>query len=137
MKHLILLSAALTALLTMPESVRAGGEMRDGMWELTTAMEMPGMPMKMPPQVVKHCYSKADVKDQKKVVARDKDCVVTEFKQAGNKVTWKMKCSGKNAGTFSGDTVFSDESYVSNMKMNSKGHAMTMQVKGKRIGACP
>jgi hypothetical protein len=65
---------------------------------------------------------------------------VTDFKKSGNKVSWKMKCTGKNAGIFSGETVFSGDSYESVMTMQSDasmGKSMTMKVKGKRIGNCP
>lgn len=109
-------------------------EMKDGLWELTTTMDMPGM--KMPPQKVKHCYTKEDVKDQKKMVNTNKDCTVTELNTIGNKISWKMKCTGKTPGTFSGETTFVGDSYDSNMKMQSQGMTMNMKVKGKRIGVC-
>jgi len=109
-------------------------EMRDGLWELTTTMEMSGM--KMPQQKMTHCYSREDVKDQKKMVNNNKDCKVTDLTSSGNKVTWKMKCSGESAGTFTGETVFSGDKYDSIMKMQSEGMVMDMRVVGKRIGAC-
>jgi hypothetical protein len=109
-------------------------EMRDGLWEITTTMDMPGM--KMPPQTLKHCYTKEDVKDQKKMVNSNKDCTITELNTIGNKVSWKMKCTGENPGSFSGETTFAGESYDSLMKMKSQGMSMNMKVKGKRIGVC-
>jgi len=115
----------------------AADVMHDGYWELVTTMEMPGMPMKMAPNKIKHCYSKEDVKDQKKTISTDKNCTVTDLKQSGNKVTWNMKCAGKNAGTFSGETVYSGDAYDSTMKMKTQGQTMNMKVKAKRIGNCP
>lgn len=112
----------------------AAAEMRDGMWEITTAMDIPGM--KMPPQTMKHCYTKEDVKDQKKMVNNDKNCTITELSTNGNKVSWKMKCSGQNPGTFSGVTTFAGESYESVMKMQSQDMTMNMKAKGRRIGVC-
>lgn len=123
--------------LALPSSSFAADTMRDGYWELISTMEMPGMPMKMPPTKIKHCYTKEDVKDQKKAVTTDKNCTVTDLKQSGNKVTWKMKCTGKNAGTFSGETVFKGDSYDSTMKMQSQGQSMDMKVKARRLGECP
>lgn len=124
-------------ILAVPAVSLAADGMRDGLWEITSKMEMPGMPMKMKPTVMKHCYSKADVADRKKVIAsRDKNCTVTEMKNTGNKVTWAMKCTGQNAGTMNGETVFSGDTYTSVMHMNSQGHKMTMNVKGKRLGDC-
>lgn len=124
----------------LPAAVYAAEGIRPGMWEITSTMDMPGMPMKMPPTSVKHCYTKDEVKDQKKMINRDKDCTVTDLKSSGNKVAWKMKCTGKNPGTFSGETVFSGDSYESSMTMESeggKGSTVNMKVKGKRVGNCP
>jgi hypothetical protein len=47
-----------------------------------------------------------------------------------------MKCTGENAATMTGETVFGSDSYSSVMKMNSHGQNMTMKVKGKRLGNC-
>jgi len=134
MKKIVI--AILFALALAATSV-AADTMRDGYWELITTMEMPGMPMQIPPTTIKHCYTKEDVKDQKKTISTDKNCTVTDLKQSGNKVTWKMKCTGKNAGVFSGETVYKGDAYDSTMKMESQGQTMNMKVKAKRLGDCP
>jgi hypothetical protein len=131
---------AVLAVVAFPSALLAAGGMREGLWEITSSMDMPGMPMKMAPTKTKHCYTKEDVKDQKKTVTTDKNCTVTDFKTSGNKMTWKMKCTGQSAGTFSGETTFSADSYDAIMKMQSdasQGRTMTMKMKAKRIGACP
>lgn len=124
------------AVLLVPAVTLAADTIREGLWEITTQMEMPGMPMKMPATVMKHCYTKNDVSDQKKIISQDKNCSVTDLKKSSNKVTWKMKCSGENAATMSGETIFAADSYTSVMKMNSHGQTMTMKVKGKHLGPC-
>ncbi len=123
--------------LALPATCFAADIMRDGYWELVSTMEMPGMPMKMAPTKVKHCYTKEDVTDQKKTITTDKNCTVTDLKQSGNKVTWKMKCTGNNPGVFSGETVFKGDSYDSTMNMQAQGQTMKMRIKAKRLGACP
>ena len=129
--------AVVGVMLLLPTVVCAADSIRDGYWEVTSQSEMPGMPMKIPASTVKHCYTKEDVKDQKKVIAREKNCTLTDYKVVGNKVTWAMKCTGENAGTFNGETIFSADAYTSVMKMKTQGHNMTVKVKGKRIGDCP
>jgi hypothetical protein len=124
-------------ILVLPATIFAADTMREGYWELITTMEMPGMPMKMEPTRMKHCYTREDVKDQKKTITTDKNCTVTDLKQSGNKVTWKMKCTGQNAGVFSGETVYKGDAYDSNMKMETQGQTMKMHVKAKRLGNCP
>jgi hypothetical protein len=123
--------------LVLPATGFAAETMREGYWELTTSMDIPGMPMELPPTKIKHCYTEEDVKDQKKTITTDKNCTVTDLKQSGNKVTWQMKCTGQNAGVFSGATVYTGDAYDSTMKMQTQGQTMNMKVKGKRIGACP
>jgi hypothetical protein len=123
--------------LALPASSFATDTMRDGYWELITTMELPGMPMKMAPTKIKHCYTKEDVKDQKKTITTDKNCTVTDLKQSGNKVSWKMKCTGNNAGDFSGETAYKGDAYDSTMKMQTQGQTMNMKVKAKRLGDCP
>lgn len=135
MKHVV--TVVIGAMLALPCSAYAIESIRDGYWEVTSQSEMPGMPMKIPASTVKHCYSKEDVRDHKKVIAREKNCTLTDYKVAGNKVTWAMKCTGQNSGTFNGETTFSADAYNSIMKMKSQGHNMTVKVKGKRIGDCP
>jgi hypothetical protein len=127
---------ALLCILFVPAVASAANSIRDGLWEISSQVEMPGMPMKIPPTVMKHCYSKDDVKDQKKVIAREKNCSVTDLKTSGNKVNWTMKCTGKNAATMTGETVFGSDSYTSVMHMKAEGHNMTTKVKGKRLGDC-
>ncbi|MHB8122959.1 MAG: DUF3617 domain-containing protein [Desulfuromonadaceae bacterium] len=128
---------ALLSALVLSSTCFAADTMRDGYWELVTTVDMPGMPMSIPPTKMKYCYTKEDVKDQKKSISTDKNCTVTDLKQSGNKVTWKMKCTGKNAGDFSGETVYKRDSYDSTMKMKSQGQTMNMRVKARRLGDCP
>jgi hypothetical protein len=128
---------AILSALVLPATSFAADTMRDGYWELITTMEMRGMPMQMAPTTIKHCYTKEDVKDLKKTISTDKNCTIDDLKQSGNKVTWKMKCTGKNAGVFSGETVYKGDAYDSIMKMESQGQTMNMKVKAKRLGGCP
>ena len=131
------LAVAILSVLVVPAVTFAATNMRDGYWEMTTTMEMPGMPMQIPPTQMKHCFTKEDVKDQKKTIAGNENCTVTDLKETGNKVTWKMKCSGEGAGESSGETVFNGDSFQTNMKMQAEGQDMVMNVKAKRIGDCP
>lgn len=128
---------AFLSTLVLPATIFAADMMRDGNWELVTTMDIPGIPMKMPPTKIEHCYTKEDVKDQRKTISTDKNCAVTDLKQSGNKVTWKMKCTGRNPGEFSGETIFKGDAYDSTMKMTSQGQTMNMKVKAKRLGNCP
>ena len=131
------IAIAVLSTLVLPATIFAAETMREGYWELITTTEMPGMPMEIPPTKIKHCYTKEDVKDQRKTISTDKNCTITDFKQSGNKISWKMKCTGENSGVFSGETIFKTDAYDSTMKMQTQGQTMNMKVKAKRLGNCP
>ncbi len=128
--------AALTFTMVFPALSHAATGMREGLWEITSQMEFPGMPMKTPNSVIKHCYSKEDVKDRKNVISADKNCTVTDMKTTGNKMNWTMKCTGENSGTITGETTFGNDSYTTVMHTNLKGYSMTTTMKAKRLGDC-
>ena len=124
--------------LFVSSSAFAADQMSEGLWEIKTTISIPNMPVNIPPQTIKHCYTKEDVKDKKNVVAtQNKDCTVKDMKMSGNKMTWEMVCTGAQKGTFSGETIFAKDSYNSKMKMVSGGQTTDMKIAAKRLGECP
>ncbi len=106
------------------------------MWEITTKMEMEGMPA-MPMPASKVCIPKGQEKDPNRAVPEDKNCKTSDVKVSGNKMSWKMKCEGKDAMSGSGEMIFGDGTYSGKMKMHDKDGDMVMVYNGKRIGgAC-
>ena len=117
--------------------------MRDGLWEISTRMEMPGMPKGMPgmgERSMQHCYSKKDVSDSKKVVPQNREdgnCKVKDSKVSGNKISWEVQCKD-GQGSGKGEMVVHDDSYEGVVKTRHKGMdgEMVIHYRGKRIGAC-
>ncbi len=105
------------------------------MWEITTKMEMEGMPA-MPMPASKVCIPKGQEKDPNRAVPEDKNCKTSDVKVSGNKMSWKMKCEGKDAMSGSGEMIFGDGTYSGKMKMHDKDGDMVMVYNGKRIGSC-
>lgn len=113
----------------------AADAMRPGLWEITTSVEMPGMPYQPPPQTMRHCYTEQDVKESP--VPKDDTCRITDLKTAGNKTTWKMECTGEAASKGEGEMVyFGDSAYEGKNRMQMQGMLMMTKYKGKRIGEC-
>lgn len=114
------------------------GPMRDGRWEITGQMEMPGM--KMPETKTTQCITKEQLKDPASTVAglgaNDKSCKASDYKVNGNTVTWKMACTGAQAMTGDGEMTFSGDSYTGKMTMTMAQGSMTMKTAGKRVGDC-
>jgi hypothetical protein len=107
-------------------------------WEVTSKMEMPGMPFAMPATTTKVCIPKGGEKDPNKT-STDKDCQMTDMKTVGNKTTWKVRCDHKGeVMTGSGEQTTSANGYEGKMQFSGKsgGHDMNMTTafSGKRIG---
>lgn len=118
----------------------AAVDMKPGLWEISVSTEMPGMPP-MPPTKFQHCYQAGDMKDPRKVIPeKDPSCKVSDVKESGHTVRWKVACSGHMPYTASGTLTYSGESYsgTSTMTMNHGGKSMDMPQKmsGRRIGDC-
>lgn len=113
---------------------------REGKWEITVEMEMPGMPMKLPATKVTQCLTKEDLADPGKSAPRgpkdNSNCQTSDYKVDGNKVTWSMECKGKEAMTGTGEIVFAADSYDGWMKIVTAGTEMTMTYSAERLGEC-
>ncbi|HUR32729.1 MAG TPA: DUF3617 family protein [Vicinamibacterales bacterium] len=140
------------AAMALSVSLLAQGPRRDGNWEVTMTMDMPGMPqgMSMPPMKSMQCITPADAADPAKTVpqrpagrggaANPNDCKVSDYKTDGNKVTWSMKCEGAQPMSGTGEFLYGTDSYTGTMKMDmargGQPMAVTMKYEGKRLGDC-
>lgn len=121
---------------TAPATAIAQG--KDDLWEVTTKMEMPGMPMAMPAQTHRVCIAKGSKDDE--YVPRRENCRVQDSKRVGNKLTYKMVCTGKDAMTVAGEMTYGTNSYEGRMVMTGKMEGqpveMTQTYAGKRVADC-
>lgn len=142
-KIFMLIGFAVTAV--SPHGIAADvKEMPAGLWQITTKMDMPGMPPEMAAKmgggmVMTHCVKPGERKwnEQRSPGERgERKCEPTETKTEGNKVSWKLKCAD---GT-TGEGVVSHngkDAYTMNMTMNSQRGSMNMKMEGKKIAdAC-
>ena len=117
----------------------AGAQGTDELWEITMKMEMPGMPMAMPPQVSKVCVAKG-AKDENFVPKQQGDCRTVDSKRVDNKYNFRMVCDGKNKMTANGEITFRDGAYDGRMAMagTMEGQPMNMNqtYTGRRVGTC-
>lgn len=122
--------------LTVP--VQAAPNMKTGLWEITTTMEMPGMPVKMPPQTTKQCIKENDLVP--KNTDPNQKCEIVSQKMSGNTVSYEMKCkSNQNTMNSTGNIVYNGTTMNGTVTMlitpgNTK---MTSKMSGKYLGVCP
>jgi hypothetical protein len=114
-------------------------DLKEGQYQITSNMEMSGMPASMPTVTFKQCMS------QQNLVPIDpnnsQDCKITDMKTKGNKVTWTMQCTQQGSTlTANGSMTFHGDWFegITKMKMGPEAGNMiiTNRMKGKYIGAC-
>ncbi|NOY67994.1 MAG: DUF3617 family protein [Deltaproteobacteria bacterium] len=114
-------------------------DMNDGKWEISSRVEIPGMPMQIPASTTTECLTKD--KPAPAPPQMPAGCEMPDIKISGNTVTWSVNCTqftpsmmSKGTITYQGDSF---EGVVENEMIQKGGNMhMTVRMKGKRIGAC-
>ncbi len=113
----------------------AAPNIQDGLWEVTTTVEMAGMPEGMM-HPMKHtaCLTR---KNAVPAAPAKSDCKITDINTEGNSVSWTMNCPNavsKGKVTYSGTTF----NGATETTMNQGGRKMQVKNKmeGRRIGPC-
>jgi hypothetical protein len=121
----------------------AGLNLHEGLWEITTKMEMEGMAMQMPARKHTQCLTKKNMLKTMvpKEQTQEEECKITDQKVSGNTVTWAMKCSGKATMEVTGKTTYRGDTFEGSMIMIStdsdRGKMKIINhISGKRIGEC-
>src|SRR6186997_2267578 len=86
--RIFIVVAAFPAMCFIPHTAAAQG--KDDLWEITSKMEMPGMPMAMPAQTQRVCVAKTGKDDD--YIPKRENCRLQDSRRTGNKVTYKMVC---------------------------------------------
>ena len=122
------------------------GKMKEGMYETSMEMEIPGMPAGMGKQNMKfqNCVTAQDIESGK--VGKGKDakdtthCEVKNFNMSGNTATYTTVCKGDPEMTADTRITFNDSGYKMDMKMAMKqgGQVMNMsqRMDGRYVGPC-
>ncbi|MGH8755604.1 MAG: DUF3617 domain-containing protein [Burkholderiales bacterium] len=118
--------------------------MQEGLWEVTTKVEISGQAKALPEYTVQHCLTKKDIEEGKGKLyqpdSRNSKCQVKNYKVEGNKASWSIACSGDNPTTGSGSVTYSGTGFagMTKMKMGKQDQEteMTQTFSGKRIGVC-
>lgn len=133
-----LCGTAVAALCAIPAGDGARAQGADDLYEVTVRMEMPGMGMQMPAMTQRSCVKK-DASDAEAVPHQD-NCKVVDAKRAGNKLTFTMICTGRDAMTGNGEFTYAGDGYDGTIrfkgKMEGQDMQMTQSIAGRRVGSC-
>jgi hypothetical protein len=110
--------------------------MKPGKWQITIQMDMPNMPMKMPPMTVTQCITKEQAENpQPPKTKKDDDCKISNYKLDGSTVTWSIDCPKQNM-TGDGKITFSGDTYDGVTNLKKADMAITQKFSGKYLGPC-
>ena len=121
---------------TSTTGLAASVNMNPGMWEWTTTVEMPGMPIQVPPQSYSACLTAADYvpKDSKLGQTCETIDIVTE----GDKVSWNMTCTTpQGVVTSQGQITYRGDTAQGDLQVTATGMQMLSRITGQRLGPCP
>ncbi len=112
----------------------------DDLWEVVTKIEMPGMPMAIPPQTSRICAQAGKMRNEDKI-PQDKNCSVLESRQSGDKYTFSMACEQNGTQmTGSGEVISSRDRYQGTVRSQATAGGQAMNVttnfSGKKVGNC-
>jgi len=107
----------------------------DDLWEVASTMTMEGMRVPGPPTQV--C---AKAGQNEPPAPMQNDCQITDRNTVGNRTTYRVVCTGKDAMSGTGEMTRGQGSYQGVLKLSGKmdGEAMnvTTEYSGRLIGKC-
>jgi len=103
-------------------------------YRVTTKMEMQGMAIPMPTQSQEICGPKNSGGEN--MVPHQDNCQVLDYKVSGNKSSFRMVCTGRDAMTGSGEFEMLGDGYRGKITVNADGNTMFLNFDGKRLGEC-
>lgn len=107
----------------------------DELWEITTQMDMPGIPAGMGTRTTQVCSEKGDPKS---ALTRSPDmekCKLSDYRESGNRITMTVSCP-EGTGTVDNTYNAARSEYKGTMTMRSREGTMTVQMAGRRVGDC-
>jgi hypothetical protein len=132
----ICISLVVVSLLLLSGTTFAGGpDMKEGLWEITVKMEVPGVPMQMPAQKFTQCLKKENMVPQQEEPNQECKMVNTEVK--GDTVTWVIECKGPEGTTKgNGRVTYKGDTFDGSMNVKQADMEVTQHMSGRLIGQC-
>lgn len=112
--------------------------MHDGKWEITTQMEIPGLPFAPPPVKYTQCLSKQDAVPQQS--EQKNNCKMISNDIQGDTVFWVVECKEKvDTVRSTGQVTYHKDRFEGTINIVSSGKnggTMSSKMSGKRLGDC-
>jgi Protein of unknown function (DUF3617) len=111
--------------------------MREGMWEINSKLNIPGMGDGVP---MKHqqCITAAMIKDPQAAIPKmGNDCKVSNYRLAANTATYTLTCTNPTDIVGNGEIKYAGpDSYTGTLTLGAQGASYTLTYEAKRTGDC-
>ena len=116
-------------------TVQKGPNMKEGLWYITVKMDVPGMPVQIPPKTYTQCLT------QKEAVPKPKEannnCEIVKQDVKGETVSWKVECKTKEGTAVSDGTItYKGDTMEGVITMKQGDMKATQRLSGRWIGKC-
>jgi len=132
--HRPIFLSSLIATLLPGALAAAEPNIRPGLWEWRSNMEMAGMPYAMPEHVHQECLTREQLvpKDQ-----QDQGCAMTDVRIEASRVTWNVSCNTPDGSmTGAGEMEYQGDTATGTFNMQGAGVQMLTRLQGRRLGDC-
>ena len=129
--------AILTLALSWAALAQSSSPMREGMWEVNSKLNIPGMEG-LPPMKQQQCITPAMIKDPQLAIPKiDNDCKISDYKLEASTATYTLTCTQPAAVTATGEIKYSGtDAYTGTLKIEGAGQVFTVTYDAKRTGDC-
>lgn len=107
--------------------------LQEGLWEVTSEMEMMGMAM--PAMKHNQCITRENAVPDS--AQQNQECKLIKTAVNGDTVSWNMVCeSSEGKSSLAGEITYHGDTFKGTLKIDKQGMEMTQHMSGRRIGEC-
>jgi hypothetical protein len=124
-----------TSIVLFSCSAQKGPNMKEGLWKITTRMEVPGMPVQMAHQTYSQCLTQKEVVPQPEESAEEFKIVKQDIKD--DTASWVVECK-TNKGTAVSDEkiTYKGDTFAGVIQMTQGNMKATQRLSGRWMGKC-
>ena len=116
-------------------TVQKGPNMKEGLWEVTIRMEVPGMPVQMPPQTYTQCLTQKEAVPKRE--EPNQNCKIVKQDIKGDTVSWVVECETREGTAVSdGSITYKGDTMEGIITMKQGDMKATQRLSGRWIGKC-
>jgi hypothetical protein len=118
-------------------TAQKGPNMKEGLWEITMRMEVPGMPVQMSPQTYTQCLTQKEAVPQPRQGEPDQGCTIVNKDIKGDTVSWRVECkTGEGTALSDGRITYKGDTFEGVIQMTQGSMKATQRLSGRWIGKC-